>query len=338
MPASEAKISMREKNTIALRQCQDTGLGDAMRKDSSLASNMSRELEFVYTEVIEQEHPDKPFAMGEIIPIDSRAGPGAATYVYYEMGGTATAVVLNTYADSELPEVGLFARRHVGQMESMGNKWGYNVEDLDAAAMSPTTGNLLTMKPRLAERAHVELWNTKGLFGDDDFGWNGFLNHPNVPQLASATSWSTFASQADIDACLEEVRLMVETPDDLTNSVHIPNRMLVPKFVFNSWQFQRVSFGAGDLSETILTWLQKSFNIEIMWLLELDSSKGDLTDSRAMVYKGGDMDIVAWVRTKDFTQHEGRWNGLRFDIPCTSKFGGVKFSQPLSAAMTTGVT
>lgn len=327
---------MTESNTVALRQCQD----DRMRRDSSLASNIARELEFVYTEVIEQEHPDKPFAQGQIIPIDSRPGPGASTYTYYEMGGTALAVVLNTYADSEMPEVGLFARKHVGNIESMGNQWGYNIDDLDAAAMSPTTGNLLTQKPKLAERAHVELWNTKGLFGDSDFSWNGFVNHPNVPQLASAVSWSTFASQADIDACLEEVRLMVETPDDLTNSVHIPNRLLVPKFVFNAWQFQRVSFAAGDLSETILTWLQKAFNIEIMWLLELDSSKsgGHLSDNRAMVYKGGDIDIVALVRTKDFTQHEGRWKGLRFNVPCTSRFGGVKFSQPLSAAITTAVT
>ncbi len=329
-----------EALTQAVRDCQDSGLKEAMRKDSSLASNIARELEFVYAEVIEQEHPDKPFAMGTIIPIDTRVPPGAETFTWYEVGGTALAVVLNSYADSELPEVGLFARKHVGSVETMGNQWGYNVQDLNAAAMSPTTGNLLTMKPRQAERAHVQLWNDKGLFGDPNYNWSGFINHPNVPQLASATSWSTFTDQATIDACLAEVRVLVETPDDLTNSVHIPNRLLVPKFVYNSWRFQRVSFAAGDLSETILTWLEKNLGVEIMWLLELDFSKsgGNLTDNRAMVFKGGDMDVVSWVRALDFTQHEGRWQGLRFSIPCTSRFGGVKFSQPLSAAIETGVT
>ena len=329
-----------ETLTRLVRDCQDTGLQEQMRKDSSLASNIARELEFVYSEVIEQEHPDKPVAMGQVIPIDTRVPEGADTYTYYEMGGTATAVVLNTYADSELPEVGLFARKHVGVLESMGNKWGYNVQDLNAAALSPTTGNLLTMKPRLAERAHVQLWNDKALFGDTNHNWSGLITHPNVPQIASAVSWSTFADQAAIDACLEEVRLLVDTPCDLTNSVHLPNMLLVPKFVFQAWRFQRVSFAAGDLSETILTWLQSTLGVEIMWLLELDSTKsgGNLSDNRAMALKTGDMDVVSWVRAADFTQHEGRWNGLRFDIPCTSRFGGVKFSQPLSAAISTGVT
>ena len=331
----------REQIQAAVQQTTDVTLQAAMRRDAALASNIARELEYVYSTLINQEHPDKPFAEGGIIPIDTRPGPSAETYTYYEIGGTGTAIVLNTYADNELPEVGLFARKHVGNIESMGNSWGYNVQDLQASAMSPTTGNLIQEKPRLAQRGHVQAWNDKGLFGDDDYSWNGFLSHPNVPQLAAAVSWlGPFAAQSDVDAVLNEVDQLLNTPLEITNGQHMPNRLLVPLRVFTKWRFQRVSVAAGDTRETMLTWLQQSHpNTEIGWLLECDAAKtgGLLADSRAIAYVGGNQDIVSLVRPMDFTQHTGQWSGLRFKVPCQSRFGGTKFAQPLTAAVTTGI-
>lgn len=324
----------------ALLETKHAGLQHEFRRDASLASNMARELEYVYSEVILQEHPDKPFGEGQIIPIDDRPGPGAQTYVYYEMGGTATAIVLNTYGDNELPEVGLFSRKHVGQIESMGNSWSYNVDDLLAAAISPTTGNLLQMKPQLAQRGHVQAWNDKGLFGDNDYNWNGFLDHPNVPHIAAALPWDVVASQANIDNILGEVDTLLNTPFFITNGLHTPNRLLVPQAVFAFWRFQRLSFGAADLSQTMLSWLQTHHpNVQIGWLLECDASKtgGQLADSRAICFIGDNREIVALVRTLDFTQHEGQWKGLKFKTPCQSKFGGTKWNQPLTGAIATGV-
>ncbi len=326
---------------VEVRRTSDVTMQERFRTDASLASNMARSLEYVYTQVVMQEHPDKPFGMGLVIPIDSSPGPGAETYVYYEMGGTATAVVLNTYADDEMPEVGLFARRHVGNIESIGNSWSYNVQDIAAAAMSPLTGNLTTMKPKLAERGHVQIWQDVGLFGDESHGWNGFLNHPNVPSLPAATSWFEFDDQASVDDCLAEVELMLQTPCEITNGVHVPNQCLVPKKVFMAWSFQRLSVEASDLSMTMLQWLQRVHpEVQFGWLLECDSanSDGKLTESVSIAFKGGDVDVVSLVRTQDFTQHEGRWVGLRFRTLCTSRIGGTKFTQPLSACVTSNVT
>lgn len=333
-------ISLEQLET-SVRGTTDVHLQAAMRRDAALASNIARELEYVYTQLILQEHPDKPFAEGQIIPIDTRPGPGAETYVYYEMGGTAIAVVLNTYADSELPEVGLFARKHIGNIESMGNAWGYNVQDLQAAAISPTTGNLLTEKPRLAKIGHLQAWNDKGLFGDSEYDWNGFLNHPNVPQIAAgATKWNgPFTDQNDIDDVLNDVDALINVPVDLTNNMHKPNRLLVPLRVFTKWRFQRYAFTATS-DKTMLQYLETAHpDVDIGFLLECDSAKsgGATSVSRAIAYTGGNQDIVALVRPMDYTQHEGQWHGLRFKVPTQSRFGGTKWSQPLTAAVATGI-
>jgi hypothetical protein len=58
--------------------------------------------------------------------------------------------------------------------------------------------------------------------------------------------------------------------------------------------------------------------------------------NRAIVYRRDPMKITMEV-TLDVTQHAPRLEGLEYEVPCESRFGGVLVYKPLSVAYSDGI-
>ncbi len=88
---------------------------------------------------------------------------GAETTTYYSYDITGMAAIINNYA-TDLPRVDVKGESHTAHIKSIGDSYGYNVQEMRASRMA---GKSLDARKELLQEGHPTTWLTKIAFAGD---------------------------------------------------------------------------------------------------------------------------------------------------------------------------
>src|SRR5690606_8553480 len=228
-------------------------------------------------------------------------------------------------------------QEHINPVKSLGCSYGYNIMEI---RKSQARGKSLEQrKANAAKRAILQKENSLAFLGDSATGLNGFLNHPNVPDVtipddndSASTEWldadgvTPLKTPAQI---LRDLHVIANAVVNQTLGVESPTTLVLPRSLY--LYIASTPWSTSNDGRTILEiFLQQSqFIKEVDWLNELETA-GDGNSKRAMAYRR-DPEAVSLEIPQDFEQFDPQPRNLEFVVPCHSRFGGVLFYYPYSA-------
>lgn len=299
--------------------------------DADESIYFSNELEHVKAKTYDVVYPELKARM--VIPVSFEAHPGAETISYQQFDAVGVAKIIANYA-TDLPRVDLLGKKFTANVRSLGDSYGYSVQDIRAARMAGKS--LETRKANAAKRAIMALEDLIAAQGDSDHGLVGFVNHPNITDVAipaDGTGSSALWSAKTPDLILRDVNLLVSEVHDATQGAESPNTLILPHKQYTDIKTRRLT----DTSMTIHDFLLNSseYITEIMPWHRLKAAGAGSTD-QMMVYDKNPDKITMEV-PQDFEQFPVQERGLEYVVPCHARFGGVILYYPLSCAKGDGI-
>ena len=301
---------------------------DQSKLDAAESAFFARELEHIRADTIDVKCPD---LMARVhIPEDpDPPNTGAATVTYRQFTKTGVAKVIASYAD-DLPRADLFGVEFESPIRSLGEAYGYNIQEIRAAILA---GRPLTSLKAQAAREAIERGMDEILsIGHAPSGIPGFLNNVDVPAAAVAGGvWSTKTPteiRADVDEMIQDI------PADSLGIERSPVTIVMPDLQFDIISDTQNS----DASDrTILEFLLMRNNkiAEIVpWYRMVGAGAGGL--DRMIAYDRTPRSVRAIV-PQEFEQFPIEPRNLEFVVSTHARVGGTNFQYPLSARYRDGI-
>lgn len=304
----------------------------------------ARQLEQELTKEYYKEFPELTIASGALLPLDTEVDTGAESYVYYFIEPVGMANILNTYADTDVPEISLAGKRTVGTVVPIGAMYGWSFQDLRTAALAKH--DIKTHKGNAAKQAHMQRWNTLGWFGSTAHGIYGLLTHPNIthtlaPYKAGGTTEADrLWSAKSFEEILADLGTLINTPPDITNGIEKVDNVVIASRVWRSLN-ARIVAAANSSNVTIQTFLSTNFpGVTFSEEIVLNAANHASTEfagkNLAVAFKR-DAEKVSFVLPQDYEQFPPQERGYRVNIFTHSRCGGVKIPAPLSVHVLHGI-
>jgi len=312
-----------------------------VRGDAETASMFfARELEHVKAQTYDVIRA--PLRAFDLIPTDSTAGSGAESVVYEQYDMTGLAKIIADYAD-DLPRSDVKGKQFVARVRSVGNSYGYSLQEIRAAQMAGKP--LQQRKANAATRSQRELWNRIAFYGDDDHGLQGWLTNTNIPSDAvendgtgDATEWS----EKTPEQILRDMNDLVNGIVTRTNGAEQPDTLVLPLEQYTKITTTRADSGTDTtIAQYFLN--NSPFVNSLEWSNEI--SEDQRTANMSTDPYTGDI-MIAYRRDPDalmlempqmFEQLPVQERGLEFVVPCHSRIAGVIIPYPLSMAIGEGI-
>lgn len=147
-----------------------------MRFDSAEAATafFARELDQVKAKTYDKQYPE--LSALAYFPITSEVNEGAETTTYYSYNITGMAEIINNYA-TDLPRVDVKGDSHTANIRSIGDSYGYNVQEMRASRMAGKS--LDARKGAAARRASDYMVNKIAFAGDKKHNLIGIFSEEN---------------------------------------------------------------------------------------------------------------------------------------------------------------
>lgn len=328
LPGLAQVISLEGEGHIASRY---VAMRDDERAhhDAQTLIATARQLEFVMSQAYEEPFPEMKAAEGILLDFDTSVPEGARTFVWYAYSGKAIAQFTAIWAEGNAPEVSVQGVSVTGQTQGMQNSYSYTLDDLRAAAFANVP--LDAQLSKQARRGHAELLNRTALWGREDLGLRGLVNHPNITVLdapLNGGSTSRYWSQKSVDEILRDIRVLVQQASIVSYRQRKTTNVWLPDDAMNLISTLRL--GAGDGGMTVLDFAKKvhgGVTFDVLDELAATQSSGHLsTDSALALVKRAD--LVSLVVPMAFRQHPPQQVALTIKVLCESKIGGVVMREP----------
>lgn len=313
------------------------------RADEAATAFFDRELEHRKAKTYDVVRA--PLKAFELIPVDSSAGPGAESITYEQYDSVGVAKVIANYAD-DLPRADVKGREFTARVKSVGNSYGYSLQDIRAAMMAGKP--LEQRKASAAVRAQREKWNRIAFYGDAANNLQGWLTNDNIPAddvaangnengASDSTEWANKTPAQIVD----DMNALVNGIFDRTNGAEQPDTLVLPIAHYTKIATTRMDSGTDT---TILQFfIQNSpFITSVEWANELSASalaaagitafNGDI-----MIAYRRDPDALTLEMPQPFEQLPVQDRGLEFVVPCHSRIAGVIVYYPFSMAIGEGI-
>lgn len=310
------------------------------RFDSALLSSIgatqffARELESVKARTYDIKYPQLSAASGRIIPIDTSAGPGAETITYRQYDMTGVAKIVANYAD-DLPQVNVAGKEFTAKIKSLGDAYTYSLQDIRAAQFA---GRPLADRLAMSARRAIEQKiNSLAFQGDEEYGIQGLLNNPNIPDFEVAndgTGSSRLWSAKTPAQILRDMNRMESEIVNATFGVERPNTLLLP---IAQYQLIATTQNSTASDTTILEFfMSKSIGIKnVEPVIELKDASADGDD--IMIAYNNSPEYLTLEIPQPFEQLPVQEKNLSFTVPCHARFGGVIVYYPLSIVIGEGI-
>ena len=195
-------------------------------EDASLY--FARELDYVKGEAYDVQYPN--FTALTCFPISTDIPEGAETFTYYSYDKVGMAKVISNYA-TDLPRVDAKGTPHTAFVRSLGDSYGYSVQDLRAARMAGKPLN--STLAETARRQIDQLTNQIAWMGDKENNLMGVLSEDNdIPLYTLSPSSEKPESTKWADKTAEEILADINGMEayvaKLTKDVERPDTLLVP--------------------------------------------------------------------------------------------------------------
>jgi hypothetical protein len=303
-----------------------------LHSDAGETAGFTRQLEFIETEIYKIEYPAN--RARDFIPVDSSVPDWAEEFTWRMWDWAGMAKIITNFSD-DLPAVDVMAAEVHQKVRTLGDSFGYSINDLVVAAKMST--NLESEKGELARMAIENKVEQLSTFGDASAALPGFLNNANVPILSAPGSlngdWLNPATTPQ--QILADLHAMAMAVVVQTLNTHAPDTLLLPLT-----HYQHISQTTLNQynSETILT----TFLKQSTWIKNVDqwiplaTADAARTGPRAVCYQRNPR-VVRLVIPREFTMQPPQAKNLAFVIPCHAKIGGVSWRYPLAAVYADGI-
>lgn len=274
-----------------------------------------------------------PLKAFELIPVSSTAGAGAESIVYEQYDATGMAKVIANYAD-DLPRADVKGKEFVAKIKSVGNSYGYSLQEVRAAQMAGKP--LEQRKANAAARKQRELWNNVAWFGDAENGLPGWLDNANVPNspVAAGASTNTEWSTKTPDEIIKDLNDAANGIVDLTNGAEQPDTVILPVAQYT----HIASTPRSSTSDTTILdyFIQNNpFISSVEWANEL---KGAFTGGAdGFIAYRRDPDAIEFEMPVSFEQLPVQERGLEYVVNCHSRIAGTIVRYPLSQRFAYGI-
>lgn len=296
--------------------------------DANESIHFARQLEFIKSRSYDVKRP--ALNAFKLFPVDTSIPEGAefATYRQYDTVGVAK--IISNYAD-DLPRADVTAKEFTAPIRSIGNSYGYSVQEIRASAFAGTS--LDAKKATATRRAHDETINRFAWAGDTVSGLPGFLSNTNIPGYtvpADGTGSSKLWSTKSADQILRDMNGIVNQVYTQSKGVHRANQLWLP---LEQYTFISATPRSSTSDTTILDYFlaNNPFVQEVIPVLELDGALAGPLDTMVAIEN---MEENLQMRVPMmFRQWPAQLKNLYYEVPCESRFGGVVITYPFAMAI-----
>lgn len=312
-----------------LRIIENSGV---LRSDAGEGIFFARQLEFVRAKTYDVQRP--ALSAWELFPIDTSVPAGAKTITWRQWDSVGIAKIIGAYAD-DLPRAGISAVETTTPIRSIGNSYGYDVQEIRYAQFA---GVPLDSKLAIAARkASDQTVNRYAWAGDPVSGLPGFLSNVNLPQYvipANGTGASKLWSNKTDTQIIADLNGIANSVFTATNGVHRPNEIWLP---LNQYAYiNSTRSGVYDQTTILQFFLANNpFITSVKPVLELTGAGAGGTD--LIVAADNSIENYQLNIPMMFMQHAPQARNLYFEVPCEMRFGGVTIEQPLAFAVGSGI-
>lgn len=301
------------------------------RFDANESVFFARQLEYIKT----QTYDIKRAALNALalMPVSTAIPEGATTHTYRQYDTVGMAKIIANYGN-DLPRADVTGKEFTNPIRSIGNAYGYNVQEVRSALFAGI--NLNARKAVAATRAHNEKINQLAFFGDAEYGLPGLFDNTNIPDvtiLADGTgSTKTFSTKTSAQI-VRDINLAIDTVTIQSLGVHKATELWLPVAQYTLIASTQNS-AATDAS--ILEFLQRMHpGVTFRMVVELDEAGGTGLDRMYALensMNNWQLEIPMMIR-----QYAPQQKGLEFEIPVESRFAGVIVEYPLAFTYGEGI-
>lgn len=308
-------------------------INGANRFDADYGMFFARELEKIKSNSYDVRYPE--LTATRIIPVSNEAGPGAENITYHQYDSVGFAKIISNYS-TDLPRVDLVGKEFTSKVKSIGDSYGYSVQDIRAARMAGKP--LEQRKANAARRAVDQEINRIGYFGDTKHNMKGLFTHPNITAYVLPTDGTLNGAVAGTAAAAKFIN---KTPDqvvrdlngmankivELTGGVEQANTLLLSQNIYGDIATRARSINSDT---TILEFfLAKSPYIKNVEVIPECATAGTGGTELVMMYNKSSDKLTLEI-PQMFEQFPPEARGLEFTIACHARCGGVIIYYPLS--------
>jgi hypothetical protein len=301
------------------------------RLDANESIFFARQLEFVKSQTYDIKRVSLSAFM--LMPVSTAIPEGATTHTYRQFDTVGMAKVIANYAN-DLPRADVVGKEFTNPIRSIGNAYGYNVQEVRSAMYAGVALN--ARKAMAATRAHQEKINQLAFNGDADHGLPGLFTNPNIPEvtlLADGTGSSkTFASKT-ADKIVRDINALINKIIVQSKGVHKATQVWLP---IEQYALIATTQNSAASDTTILKFLQQNHpGVEFKQVVEIDgagASGADRMYALENMMENWQLEIPMMMR-----QYSPQQKGLEFEIPVESRFAGVIIEYPLAFAFADGI-
>lgn len=282
-----------------------------------------------------------PLRAFELIPVDNSTDAAAESIVYQQYDMVGVAKVISSYAD-DLPRADVKGKEFVAQVKSVGNSYGYNLQEIRAAAKAGKP--LEQRKANSALYAQQREWNSIAFYGLASHNLPGWLTNANIPVAAApadgTSNGTTFKSKTPAQI-VRDLNELVNGIVKRTKQAERPNTLALPIDIHS--YIHSTTYGQASDDSIAQVFLKNNPFIEaIEWADELSAANlaaagiTDFTGDIAIAYDRNP-DKFNFEMPQFFEQLAVEPKNLEFTVACHSRVAGVLNYYPLSQAILEGI-
>lgn len=297
----------------------DTSFPDDFRQDEN-AVFLARQLDYVRSRVYTRKYPTMKGNV--LVPVSTEIPEWAEVVkqrVYDEVG---MAKIISNYAD-DLPRADVRAKEMQITVHTIGNSFGYNVNELRASRHAGV--GLDTARGAAARRATEEKLNRISLLGDSDYGLFGLLNHPNIPEILTLNgNWTDAATTGQM--ILDDLNNMYIAYNEQNFGVHEPNFIAMTARARQAATTKMIDGALGRTAWQMFAEQHPNIVVESIY------------EFRGAGANGGDL-LMMYERSEENLRHElvmafnqlpAQVRNLETVVPCMARTAGVQIDYPMA--------
>lgn len=294
----------------------------------------ARELDYIKSKSYDKIYPE--FTALNHFPITHEVPEGAETVTYYSYEKTGFAEIISNYA-TDLPRADVKGEPTTAMVKSIGNSYGYSVQDMRASRMA---GKSLDVRRAEAARYAIERKTNEIAFaGDAKHKLMGMLSTENDIPVFTLSTVNEKTAWADKTAneILDDINAMFAYQAELTQDVERADTLLLPPAVF-------IDISTRQIPNTGFT--VKKFLLDNAPYLKEIVSAPELSAANTATNPYGANVALLYTNSADkfsleipmaFYQYPLQNRNLEVVIPCEERVAGIIMYYPLSALIAVGV-
>lgn len=298
----------------------------------------ARELDYIKSKSYDKIYPELSALAN--FPITHEIPEGAETMTYYSYEKTGMAAIISNYA-TDLPRADVKGRPTTVPVKSLGNSYGYSIQDMRASRMAGKS--LDTRRAEAARYAMDRKTNVIAFAGDKETGLQGILSTDNnVPVYTLSTvtidgkQYTDFAHKSASEI-LADLNGMFAYQSKITKGVEKADTLMLPESVYIDITTRQVPNTGYTVAKFLLENAPYLKDIVTAPELEADAEETNPYGKGVTILYKNDSEKFSLEIPMAYMQHPLQNRNLEVIVPCESRVAGIIIYYPLSLLIAAGV-